>query len=169
VIFGNGNNAVFAYHRTTNKLIVEEIMLAIRLFSETHGGSDITWLLWVALGFFGLMVLVGWLTSRNQKLVAEVDQDHGAEHEKHAGHDKDDLVSLEGIGPKVAKVLLEAGINTFDGLATEKVTHVQEILNAAGLQMMNPEGWIEQAKLASRGDMEGLKKLKNELKGGRRK
>jgi hypothetical protein len=46
---------------------------------------------------------------------------------------------------------------------------VQEILNAAGLQMMNPEGWIEQAKLASRGDMEGLKKLKNELKGGRRK
>jgi hypothetical protein len=34
--------------------------------------------------------------------------------------------------------------------------------------MMDPEGWIEQAKLAARGDMEGLNKLQEELKGGRK-
>lgn len=34
--------------------------------------------------------------------------------------------------------------------------------------MMDPAGWIEQAKLAAKGDMKGLKKLQDELKGGRR-
>jgi hypothetical protein len=34
--------------------------------------------------------------------------------------------------------------------------------------MMDPTGWIEQARLAARGDMEGLKKMQAELKGGRR-
>jgi hypothetical protein len=46
---------------------------------------------------------------------------------------------------------------------------VQKTLNAAGLQMMNPEGWIEQANLAANGDWEGLKRLQDELKGGRKK
>ncbi len=42
-------------------------MLAIGMLEETVGGSDITWLLWVALGFFAVMVVVGWLSSRKQK------------------------------------------------------------------------------------------------------
>jgi hypothetical protein len=36
------------------------------------------------------------------------------------------------------------------------------------MRYMNPAGWIEQAKLAASGDMEGLKKLQAELQGGRR-
>jgi len=43
------------------------------------------------------------------------------------------------------------------------------VLSAAGLQMMNPEGWIEQASLAANGDWAGVEKLQSELKGGRRK
>jgi hypothetical protein len=35
--------------------------------------------------------------------------------------------------------------------------------------MMNPEGWIEQARLAAQGDREELAKLQAELKGGRKK
>jgi hypothetical protein len=35
--------------------------------------------------------------------------------------------------------------------------------------MMNPEGWIEQARLAAQGDWEELQKLQEELVGGRRK
>ncbi len=138
-------------------------MFAMALLAETHGGSDLTWLLWVALGFFSLMVVVGWLVSRNQKPEAEPLHEH---HEEHVT--EDDLVSLEGIGPKVAQVLKEAGITTFAALAQADPLKVQEILNAAGLQMMNPAGWIEQAKLAAKGDMEGLKRLQDELKGGRR-
>ena len=34
--------------------------------------------------------------------------------------------------------------------------------------MMDSAGWIEQAKLAAKGDTEGLMKLQDELKGGRR-
>lgn len=144
-------------------------MLAIGLLEETTGGADVTWLLWVALGFFGLMVVVGWLVSRNQKPDAEpVHEHHEEHHQEHAAHAEDDLVSLEGIGPKVAKVLKAGGITTFDALANADAARVQEILNAAGLQMMNPAGWIEQAKLAAKGDTEGLKKLQGELKGGRK-
>ncbi len=138
-------------------------MFTIALLAETHGGSNLTWLLWVALGFFFLMVLVGWLVSRNKTPEAEPLHEH---HEEHAA--EDDLVSLEGIGPKVAQVLKEAGITTFAALAQADPAKVQEVLNAAGLQMMNPAGWIEQAKLAAKGDMEGLQRLQDELKGGRR-
>jgi p-aminobenzoyl-glutamate transporter AbgT len=142
-------------------------MFAIGLLEETHGGSDLAWLLWVALGFFALMVIVGWLVSRNRKPEAEPAHEH---HEAHAesAHEADDLTVLEGIGPKVAKVLAEAGIATFAALAEAELAKVQEALDAAGLQMMNPAGWIEQAKLAAKGDKEGLAKLQAELKGGRR-
>ena len=81
----------------------------------------------------------------------------------------DDLTKIEGIGPKVAKVLNEAGITTFDALASADAGEVQKVLNEAGLQMMNPEGWIEQADLAAKGDWQELERLQSELKGGRRK
>ena len=81
----------------------------------------------------------------------------------------DDLVKLEGIGPKVARVLNDAGITTFEALARASAADIQKALNAAGLQMMNPEGWIEQASLAARGDWEALERLQDELKGGRKK
>jgi hypothetical protein len=42
-------------------------MLIIGLLEETGSGADLTWLLWVALAFFVVMSLTGWLTSRNKK------------------------------------------------------------------------------------------------------
>jgi large subunit ribosomal protein L17 len=143
-------------------------MFTIRMLEESTQ-SNVTWLLWVALGFFAVMVVVGWLVSRNKKQAAEPVHEHQEEHhEEHTSHAEDDLTVLEGIGPKVAKVLKEAGITTFAALAKADAAKVQEILKAAGLQMMNPAGWIEQAELAAKGDTEGLKKLQAELKGGRR-
>jgi hypothetical protein len=136
------------------------------LFSEGGQGPDtsLLWLLLIALGFFFLMVIVGWLASRNKGSRPEVRQEaHG-----HAEASADDLEVLEGIGPKVAKVLNEAGIHTFADLAKAQAGDVQKVLDSAGLQMMNPAGWIEQAKLAARGDMAGLAKLQEELKGGRK-
>lgn len=141
-------------------------MFLIRLAEEGGPNTELAWLLWVALGFFFLMVIIGWLTSRRNGNQPEV------RHEAHApaAHkEPDDLTALEGIGPKVAKVLNGLGITTFAELAHANAAEVQNVLNAAGLQMMNPEGWIEQAKLAAKGDMDGLKKLQDELKGGRKK
>ena len=141
-------------------------MFLIRLAEEGGPNTELAWLLWVALGFFFLMVIIGWLTSRRNGNQPEV------RHEAHApaAHkEPDDLTALEGIGPKVAKVLNGMGITTFAELAHANAAEVQNVLNAAGLQMMNPEGWIEQAKLAAKGDMDALKKMQDELKGGRKK
>lgn|SRR5688572_695474 len=80
----------------------------------------------------------------------------------------DDLVKIEGIGPKVAGILNQAGITTFEALANANPEEVQRVLNEAGLQMMKPEGWIEQARLAARGDWVALERLQDELKGGRK-
>jgi large subunit ribosomal protein L21 len=80
----------------------------------------------------------------------------------------DDLVKIEGIGPKVAEALNAAGITTFAALAESKVDDIQKILTEAGLKMMSPEGWIDQAKLAAQGDWKGFDKLQAKLIGGRK-
>ena len=141
-------------------------MFLIRMAEEGGPNTELAWLLYLALGFFFLMVIVGWLTSRRNG------SGHEVRHEAHApaAHkEPDDLTKLEGIGPKVAKVLNGAGVTTFEDLAHARTEDIQNALNTAGLQMMNPEGWIEQAKLAAKGDLDALKKLQEELKGGRKK
>ena len=80
----------------------------------------------------------------------------------------DDLTLIEGIGPKVAKVLGEAGILTFSQLAEANADDVQKILNEADLKMMDATSWPAQAKLAADDDMDGLKKMQDKLSGGRK-
>lgn len=140
-------------------------MYAIRFLAEEGPNTELSWLLFLALGFFVLMIIVGWLTSRRSAEQAEV----AHESRVHSIQiQPDDLVTLEGIGPKVAKVLNDSGIHSFADLAKANANDIQKILDTAGLQMMNPEGWIEQAKLAAKGNMDGLRKLQDELKGGRK-
>ena len=135
-------------------------MLFVKLLSEEGPNTELAFLLWWVLGFFLLMVIIGWLTSRNQK---------PAEAAAHVEHKhEDDLEIIEGIGPKVAKVLKAAGILSFDDLAHASVEKVNDVLKAAKLTMMDSAGWIEQAKLAAKGDTDGLKKMQDEMKGGRR-
>lgn len=140
------------------------------LLQESGANTSLSWLLWVALAFFVLMVFVGWLTSRNKGSKPEVEHEAHEEHAVPVSESKsaDDLTKLEGIGPKVAKVLNDTGIMSFADLASAEAAKVQETLNASGMQYMNPEGWIAQAKLAAAGDTEGLAKLQGELKGGRK-
>jgi large subunit ribosomal protein L21 len=80
----------------------------------------------------------------------------------------DDLVKIEGIGPKVAAALKAAGILTFAQLAESTVEDIQKIMSDAGLKMMSPEGWIDQAKLAAKGDWKAFEKLQAKLVGGRK-
>ncbi|HSQ39672.1 MAG TPA: 50S ribosomal protein L21 [Anaerolineales bacterium] len=80
----------------------------------------------------------------------------------------DDLVKIEGIGPKVAQALTAAGITTFAQLAESSVEDIQKIVTEAGLKMMSPEGWIDQAKLAAKGDWKGFEKLQAKLVAGRK-
>lgn len=82
---------------------------------------------------------------------------------------KDDLKIVEGIGPKIERILHEAGITTFAQLAEASVSRLDEILREANLRnIADPGTWPEQAKLLAAGDMEAFNKLAEELKGGRR-
>jgi hypothetical protein len=141
-------------------------MLALRLLSEGGEGpnTELQWFLLTGIAFFFLIVIVGWWTGSRKPEQVEA----GYEAKKPAKHGADELTKIEGIGPKVAKVLNEAGIMTFEELANATIGDLHKSLNAAGLQMMNPEGWIDQAKLAAKGDWQGVAKLQKELKGGRK-
>ena len=144
-------------------------MLAMRLLSEGVEGpsTELAWILYLGLGLFLLAIIFGWWSaSRKQDpVMVEVEAVSSTPKAKSA----DDLVKIEGIGPKVAKVLNKAGITTFDDLAQADANEVQSVLDQAGLQMMNPEGWIAQAKLAAKGDWEKFEALQKKLVGGRKK
>lgn len=81
----------------------------------------------------------------------------------------DDLKIIEGIGPKAAEVLVAAGIDTFAKLAATSAQNVKEILDAAEakVQHLDPTTWAQQAQLAADGKMDELKKLQDELNGGK--
>jgi len=80
----------------------------------------------------------------------------------------DNLQLIEGIGPKISKVLENIGITTFAQLAAADTEHLEHVLNEAGMTLANPGTWPEQASLAAAGDWKALEVLQDELKGGRR-
>ncbi len=81
----------------------------------------------------------------------------------------DDLKKIEGIGPKIAELLIEGGIVTFADLAAAPVERVQEILDAAGsrYRVHNPATWGQQAQMAADGKWDELKAWQDELNGGK--
>ncbi len=80
----------------------------------------------------------------------------------------DDLKKVEGIGPKIADIFKEAGIDSFAKLAKTDVAKLKELLEGAGSRYASkvPDSWPKQAKLASEGKWDELKKWQEEVKGG---
>jgi|GEM_PF-6191476 len=58
----------------------------------------------------------------------------------------DDLTKIEGIGPKIAGLMVDGGIRTFSDMANASVDRLKAILDAAGprYQMHNPGSWPQQ-------------------------
>jgi len=81
----------------------------------------------------------------------------------------DDLKKVEGIGPKIAGLLNDAGITTYAGLASTDVEKIKEILAAAGGRYAahDPTTWPKQADLAANGKWEELKEWQDRLDGGK--
>jgi len=78
----------------------------------------------------------------------------------------DDLKKIEGIGPKIASTLVAAGIVTFADLAKAKPEKISEIIaDVRGNHVTDT--WPAQAKLASEGKWDELKKWQDELDGGK--
>lgn len=81
----------------------------------------------------------------------------------------DDLKLIEGIGPKIADLLINEGIVSFADLAATPAERVKEILDAAGSSyaMHDPTTWAQQAELARDGKLDELKELQDKLNAGR--
>lgn len=138
------------------------------LLSES-AGPDLTWILWLVLALFVVIVIVGWMVSKKKEDDAPVaPAPVEVKEEKAVPASPDVLKKLEGIGPKVERILNDAGISTYAELAKTDEAKLRDILAEAKLQMMNPSSWAEQAEIADRGDWDALEKLQDELQGGRR-
>ncbi|MBT8394586.1 MAG: 50S ribosomal protein L21 [Bacteroidia bacterium] len=79
----------------------------------------------------------------------------------------DDLKKIEGIGPKIASTLTEAGIATFADLAKAKPADISEIIKGVRGNHV-PDTWPEQGKLAADGKWDELKTLQDKLDGGKK-
>ncbi len=155
--------------------------------------------LWVpAVIIVVILLLLWWGLTRNQ-IVEMPAEGHGDEHHDASGpgegHDHtdehtavrtetvaplaaaeepepaapDDLRKIEGIGPKIASILNEAGISTFAQLAEASVEQLNKIVREdAGITIAFPDTWPEQAALAAAGKWDELDALQDSLKGGRR-
>jgi predicted flap endonuclease-1-like 5' DNA nuclease len=94
--------------------------------------------------------------------------DQKPEESEKTSSDPDDLKVIEGLGPKSAQVLTEAGILTFKALSKMSPEEIHEVLKAAGMRIATPRSWPEQAALAAAGEWEKLKDLQDSLVGGRK-
>jgi small subunit ribosomal protein S2 len=78
----------------------------------------------------------------------------------------DDLIRIEGIGPKVSTIVAAAGISTFAQLETTSVDELRSILSEANIHTIDPTTWPQQAGLAAQGKWEQLQELQDRIKNG---
>ena len=78
-----------------------------------------------------------------------------------------DLTIIEGIGPKISRLLRKNGITTFAQLAGTDLPVLEKLLKENGMQFVKADSWAEQARLAGAGKLEELKVLQEKLVAGR--
>jgi predicted flap endonuclease-1-like 5' DNA nuclease len=81
----------------------------------------------------------------------------------------DDLLVIEGIGPRVSTIVTAAGITTFADLAAAEVERLRTILVDAGFKTVDPATWPEQARIAAEGRWDDLRELQRNIKDGKKK
>ncbi|MFZ1751165.1 MAG: helix-hairpin-helix domain-containing protein [Saprospiraceae bacterium] len=83
----------------------------------------------------------------------------------------DDLKAVEGIGPKIEKLLHAQNIKTWRGLSETSVEKIQEILTAAGsrFSLADPGTWPRQAGMAADGLWDDLQTYQDFLNAGKEK
>jgi predicted flap endonuclease-1-like 5' DNA nuclease len=80
----------------------------------------------------------------------------------------DDIIIIEGIGPKIAELFKANGVSTFAQIAKMSVPEMSNILDKGGsrFKLANPGSWAQQAKLAAENRWPELKVLQDELYAG---
>jgi nucleoside-diphosphate kinase len=85
-------------------------------------------------------------------------------------HPEDDLIIIEGIGPKSKDALYADGITSFAQVASMTPAQLFEVVaDKHGVKLIKgqTESWPKQAALLAKGDMDAFKKLTDELTAGR--
>jgi large subunit ribosomal protein L21 len=80
----------------------------------------------------------------------------------------DDLKKIEGVGPKAAEAMINAGLDTFAKVAKADSKKIAEILTEASSRLAHlvTDTWPKQASLAAEGKWDELKELQDRLDGG---
>jgi len=94
----------------------------------------------------------------------------GADKNIYAALKEDNLQVVEGIGPKMNEVLINAGVKTWSDLSNQTEDGLRTILNEAGgdrYRIVDPSTWASQASYAARGDWDGLIAAQKNLSGGK--
>ncbi len=80
----------------------------------------------------------------------------------------DDIIIIEGIGPKIAELFKANGVSTFAQVSKLSVPEMSAILDKGGsrFKLANPGSWAQQAKLAAENRWPELKVLQDELYAG---
>jgi predicted flap endonuclease-1-like 5' DNA nuclease len=90
---------------------------------------------------------------------------------KRAGFDLksvDDIVIIEGVGPRIVELFHKRGIRTFAQIAAMTPAQIQPMLDEGGphFRLANPETWPEQAELAMHNRWTALRSLHDVLVAG---
>ena len=77
---------------------------------------------------------------------------------------QDDLKVVEGIGPKISGMFIDAGIKTWKALSDTPVSKCQEVLDGGGdrYKVHDPASWPMQAKMCYEGKWKELAKWQDE-------
>lgn len=87
---------------------------------------------------------------------------------KKAETESDDLTKIEGVGPKAAEALANAGMGTYSDLAKGDANKIKEVLTEASSRMahLDTASWPKQAQMAADGKWDELKVWQDNAKGG---
>ncbi len=81
----------------------------------------------------------------------------------------DDFKRLNGIGPKIANLLKDKGIQTYQQLSVMDAKQLTNMLQKEGVRVRqsDPASWKKQANLAAEGKWDEIKKLQQKQSGKR--
>jgi small subunit ribosomal protein S2 len=103
-----------------------------------------------------------------KEAVAEEKKEAPKKEAKAKSAKADDLTKIEGVGPKAAEALTNAGLETFAKVAKADADKMKEILTEVSSRMahLDPTSWPKQAQMAADGKWDELKEWQDNVKGG---
>lgn len=137
-----------------NPLRIPSAIVLAPGFSEAPQAVDRTIPAWVWLLVIGGMLVGWWLLERRRLQKTEA----AAEALNPASplYRHDDLRVIAGIGPNEERLLHEHAVKTYAQLAISDPVFLQNVFRDAGLNHIDSEAWIVQARMAAAHDWPGL-------------